>query len=91
MGSIIDDTQMAFVKGRQIVDNFIITNEIIHSWKKDKQGSLVVKLDFEKAYDSIDHSFLNLVLESGGGVGFVVIYNHPLFLKHPKSNTNRLG
>ena len=67
MGSIIDDTQMAFVKGRQIVDNFIIANEIIHSWKKDKQGGLVMKLDFEKTYESIDHSFLDSVLE---GMGF---------------------
>ncbi|KAK3224465.1 hypothetical protein Dsin_011490 [Dipteronia sinensis] len=58
---------MAFVKDRQLVDSFVIGNEVIHSWKRDKVGGLLVKLDFEKAYDSIDHSFLDYALE---GMGF---------------------
>ncbi|KAK2637741.1 hypothetical protein Ddye_025536 [Dipteronia dyeriana] len=33
----------------------------------DKEDSLLVKLDFEKAYDSMDHDFLNSMLE---GMGF---------------------
>ena len=27
---------MAFVKGRQIIDSFLIVEEIIHRWKKEK-------------------------------------------------------
>ena len=57
---------MAFVKGRNILDGFIIAEEIIHHWKKGKEGGLIVKLDFEKAYDSVDHTFLDDLLRDMG-------------------------
>ncbi|KAK2639526.1 hypothetical protein Ddye_027321 [Dipteronia dyeriana] len=59
MNLIIGDTQMAFVQNHHIVYSFVIANEIIHWWKRDIEGSLLIKLDFEKAYDSVDHSFLD--------------------------------
>ena len=59
MKKVIGETQMAFVKNHQILDSFVITEEIIHHWKKNKNGGLLVKLDFEKAYDSVDHNFLD--------------------------------
>ncbi|KAK3206976.1 hypothetical protein Dsin_021022 [Dipteronia sinensis] len=55
MDSIIGENQMEFVKNCQIMDNFVIAEEIIHTWKLDAEGVLVVKLDFEKAYDTVDH------------------------------------
>ncbi|KAK3219853.1 hypothetical protein Dsin_013823 [Dipteronia sinensis] len=57
---------MAFVKGRQILDSFVIVEEIIHEWKGDNEGGLLVKLDFEKAYDSVDHDFLDHMMEDMG-------------------------
>ncbi|KAK3193895.1 hypothetical protein Dsin_025205 [Dipteronia sinensis] len=66
MNLIIEDTQMAFVKNRQIVDSFVIDNEVIHSWMRDKEGGLLIKLDFEKAYDSMELSFLDSVLREMG-------------------------
>ncbi|KAK3230387.1 hypothetical protein Dsin_002268 [Dipteronia sinensis] len=66
--SIIGEVQLAFVSGRQIIDGFIITDEIFHKWKKDKNGGLLVKLDFEKAYDSVDHGYLDFMM---GEMGFV--------------------
>ena len=57
---------MAFVSNRHIIDRFVIAEEIIHSWKKNKEWGLLVKLDFEKTYDSIDHVFLDNMLESMG-------------------------
>ena len=66
MSSIIGDFQMVFVKGRQIIDSFIIAEEIIHKWRKDKEGGLLVKLDFEKAYDSVDHAFLDSMMVNMG-------------------------
>ncbi|KAK3226755.1 hypothetical protein Dsin_006617 [Dipteronia sinensis] len=48
MNSIIGEVQMPIVKRRQIIDGFVIAEEIIHHWKKDKNGGLLVKLDFEK-------------------------------------------
>ena len=58
MDMIISPFQMAFVKGRQIVDSFVIVEDVIHSWKKKDKDGLLVKLDFEKAYDSVNHEFL---------------------------------
>lgn len=66
-GSVIGETHMAFVSNRQILDSFIITEEIIHQCKKDVGGGLMVKLDFKKAYDSLDHNFLDDMLD---GLGF---------------------
>ncbi|KAK2654442.1 hypothetical protein Ddye_014298 [Dipteronia dyeriana] len=67
IGSVVGDFQMAFVRNRQTLDNFIIAEEIIHHWKKSKKGGLLVKLDFEKAYDSLDHNFLDDIM---GDMGF---------------------
>ncbi|KAK2662856.1 hypothetical protein Ddye_001430 [Dipteronia dyeriana] len=66
MNSIISPSHMVFVKDRQIVDGFIIAEEVIHSWKKDMKRGLLLKLDFEKAHDSVDHSFLDDMLEKMG-------------------------
>jgi hypothetical protein len=67
MDTVISPNQMAFVKGRQIVDSFVVAEEAIHTWRKDGKGGILVKLDFEKAYDSVDHGFL---LEVLGFMGF---------------------
>ncbi|KAK2654615.1 hypothetical protein Ddye_014471 [Dipteronia dyeriana] len=64
---IIGETQMAFVENRQSFDSLVITEDIIHKWRTDKDGGLLVKLDFEMAYDSVDHDFLDSMLE---GIGF---------------------
>ena len=66
MNTVIGEFQMAFVKGRQITDSFVIAEEIINKWKREKVGGLVVKLVFEKAYDSVDHGFLDSMLENMG-------------------------
>ncbi|KAK2663059.1 hypothetical protein Ddye_001633 [Dipteronia dyeriana] len=57
MDSVISPTQMAFLKDRHIIDSFVIAEEVIHSWKKKGNGGLLVKLDFQKAYDTVDHDF----------------------------------
>ncbi|KAK3206429.1 hypothetical protein Dsin_020475 [Dipteronia sinensis] len=67
MNVIIGESQMAFVKGRQIIDSFVIAEEVIHKSKHEKEGGLLVKLDFEKAYNSVDHSFHDFMME---GMGF---------------------
>ncbi|KAK3220869.1 hypothetical protein Dsin_014839 [Dipteronia sinensis] len=51
------------------LDSFVVAEEIIHHWKKKKRGGvggLLVKLDFEKAYDSLDHAFLDNMLNDMG-------------------------
>ncbi|KAK2640306.1 hypothetical protein Ddye_028101 [Dipteronia dyeriana] len=63
MKSIIGENQMAFIKNRQILDSFVIAEEVIHKWRKSEDGGLLVKLDFKKAYDSVDYKFLKDMME----------------------------
>ena len=51
----------------------MVAEEIIHSWRNDKVCGLLVKFDFEKAYDLVDHSFLDSILE---GMGFGIKWRH---------------
>ncbi|KAK2637372.1 hypothetical protein Ddye_032164 [Dipteronia dyeriana] len=57
---------MAFVWNHQILDSFVMAEEIIHQWKKSKEGGFLVKLDFEKAHDSLYHNFLDDTIRDMG-------------------------
>ncbi|XP_045810560.1 uncharacterized protein LOC123905002 [Trifolium pratense] len=54
IGSVISESQTAFVKNRQILDGILITNEIVDEARKSKKDLMLFKVDFEKAYDSVD-------------------------------------
>ena len=58
MGNIIGETQSAFLQGRYILDGVLIANEVIEELRKTKRKGLVFKVDFEKAYDSVEWDFL---------------------------------
>ncbi|GKA65038.1 RNA-directed DNA polymerase, eukaryota, reverse transcriptase zinc-binding domain protein [Tanacetum coccineum] len=63
---VIDDLvskeQSAFIKGRQILDGPFILNEMISWCKSHKQQALMLKIDFQKAYDSVRWDFLDDIL-----------------------------
>jgi len=66
---LVGESQTAFVKGRQILDAALIANEVVCWLKKAKCSGVLLKLDFEKAYDSIDWGSIDIVLkEMGFGV-----------------------
>jgi hypothetical protein len=54
IGSVISESQTAFVKDRQILDGIIIANEVVDEARRSKKELLLFKVDFEKAYDSVD-------------------------------------
>jgi len=62
MNSIISSNQSAFLKGRNLVDRVMVIGELVDYAKKAKRKCLILKVDFEKAYDSVDWSFLEYML-----------------------------
>jgi hypothetical protein len=58
IGSVISDSESAFIKGRQILDGILVANEIVDEANRHKKELLLFKVDFEKAYDSIAVGFL---------------------------------
>ncbi|GAU14347.1 hypothetical protein TSUD_309070 [Trifolium subterraneum] len=62
IGSVISETQTAFVKERQILDGILIANEVVDEARKSQKELLLFKVDFEKAYDSVDWGYLDMVM-----------------------------
>jgi hypothetical protein len=62
MNSIIASTQLAFIKGRNLVDGGVVINEVIDMTKKTCKDCMIIKVDFEKTYHSVDWSFLDYML-----------------------------
>ena len=54
--------QSAFIPGRQMTDGVVIAKEIVAAWQRRGTKRFMWKLDFVKAYDSIDWCFLWWVL-----------------------------
>ena len=62
----ISENQLAFVKGRHILDAILIANEAVNFWKQKKIKGFVVKLDIEKAFDKINWTFIDFMLLKKG-------------------------
>ncbi|GJW62893.1 RNA-directed DNA polymerase, eukaryota [Tanacetum coccineum] len=63
LGDIVNEVQSAFIADRQILDDPFILNEVLQWCKSKKKQSLIFKVDFEKAYDSVRWDFLDEVLK----------------------------
>eukprot|EP00253_Pinus_taeda_P009185 PITA_09185 len=69
---IIPENQGGFIQGRQIVDNFFLVQEAIHSSLLRKEQGMTIKLDLANAFDRINHSFLlNVMSKFGLGENFI--------------------
>lgn len=66
MGKIINRCQCGFIKNRSIMDGVMALHEILHDTRIKKKDGLVLKLDFEKAYDKINQNFLFKCIEQRG-------------------------
>ncbi|XP_071727949.1 uncharacterized protein [Rutidosis leptorrhynchoides] len=63
---LISPVQSAFIAGRQILDGPMMVSEIITWFKKVNKKMLLFKVDFEKAYDSVNWDYLIFMLASLG-------------------------
>lgn len=67
--SIITDYQHAFVAGRLVSDNILLSHELSHKITIRNQGTCplpAIKMDLSKAYDEIRWRFLFCVLKAYG-------------------------
>ena len=63
---LVASNQTTFIKGKFILESVVAAHEIIHEVHKQKEEGVVLKLDYEKAYDRISWSFLEEMLVSRG-------------------------
>jgi len=54
MNLIISGAQSGFLKGRYLVDGVLVVNEVVDLAYRAKRVCLILKVDFKKAYDSMD-------------------------------------
>jgi len=60
--SVVSDSQSAFIKGKQILDGILIANEVVDEARRLDKELMMFKVDFEKAYDSVDLTYLDMVM-----------------------------
>ncbi|GJW84354.1 RNA-directed DNA polymerase, eukaryota, reverse transcriptase zinc-binding domain protein [Tanacetum coccineum] len=66
-GSLVGENQSAFIEGRQITDNILLSQELFKRYnRKQKTKKVSFKIDLEKAYDTISWDFLKEILEMFG-------------------------
>lgn len=53
IGKIISKNQTTFVPRRNILDGVLMVNEVFDFAKRKNRCCLVLKVDYEKAYDSV--------------------------------------
>ena len=74
---VIDEDQTGYIKGRFIGQNIRIIEDVLYFVKKEKLPGIILTVDFEKAFDSINWNFIYKALE---------LFNFgPLFCKWVKT------
>jgi len=53
-------------KNQTVLDGVVIIQEELHELKRNKQEGVILKLDFEKAYDRVSWKFSEEVLNKKG-------------------------
>ncbi|GKE47442.1 RNA-directed DNA polymerase, eukaryota, reverse transcriptase zinc-binding domain protein, partial [Tanacetum coccineum] len=64
--NIVSHEQSAFIAGRQILDGPLILSEVIDWYRQCNKKMMIFKVDFEKAYDSVNWKYLDYILEQFG-------------------------
>jgi hypothetical protein len=55
---IIYKSQTTFIKGRNVINSVLALREILHETKIKRKVGVLLKLNFEKAYDKVNWDFL---------------------------------
>ena len=63
---VVGKQQTCFIKGRNIFEGVVVLHEVLHKLRTSKRKGLIMKIDFEKAYDRVRWSFLEQVMIGKG-------------------------
>jgi len=64
--AVIDECQSAFFKDRGLLDSVVVANEVVEELKRGGRRGMCLKVDYEKAYDSVSWVFLLNMLQRLG-------------------------
>ena len=64
--TVVSPTQTAFMPGRNIMEGVVILHETIHELHTKNRDGIILKIDFEKAYDKVKWPFLQQTLRMKG-------------------------
>jgi hypothetical protein len=64
--SVVRPTQTAFMPGRHILEGVLVLHESIHELHHRKLDDVLLKIDFEKAYDKVNWDFLHQTMRMKG-------------------------
>ena len=65
LANVVNESQSAFVLGRQITDNVLVAFETMHcinGKRKGKEALMALKLDMSKAYDREEWRYLEVIM-----------------------------
>ncbi len=66
VGSIVSPSQAYSIKGRDITDTICTIRDVVEGMGKDGKGGLVLSIDLNKAFDRVEHSFIEQTMGKFG-------------------------
>nr|KAJ0193875.1 hypothetical protein LSAT_V11C800388240 [Lactuca sativa] len=67
LGCLVSDNQSAFIPGRNILDNVLLSQELVRGYHIERgYARCAMKIDIQKAYDTVNWKFLQHILKEFG-------------------------
>jgi hypothetical protein len=63
---LIGESQISFIKGRNILEGVIVLHEVVHEMRRSGRKGVLFNIDFEKAYGKVKCEFITEVMVKKG-------------------------
>jgi len=63
---LISEEQSGYVEGRQILDNILLAQEMVHTLQTRKMAGMLMQLDLSKDYDKVSWNYVKAILNAFG-------------------------